>query len=93
MRVVRIRALARAEIAEALEWYQVRSRVASTEFLDALDVVLRQIAAAPVQFPLVQGQLRRVLLKRFPYAVYYKVYPKTISIVGAFMGGVIRARG
>ncbi|MBL0937633.1 MAG: type II toxin-antitoxin system RelE/ParE family toxin [Gemmatimonadaceae bacterium] len=86
MRDVRIRARARAEIVEAVEWYEARSRVASAAFLDALDVVLREIGETPERFPVVQGQLRRVLLKRFPYAVYYKVYPNTISIVGVIHG-------
>lgn len=86
MLAVRIRATARAEIAEAFEWYYARSRDASGEFLAELDAALQRIADAPEQFPVVRGRLRRVLLHRFPYALYYKVYPTVISVVGVIHG-------
>ena len=83
---VHIRAQARAEIAEAFDWYLARSRDASTAFLAELDAAINQIAEAPEQFPVVRGRLRRVLLHRFPYAVYFKVYPRGISVVGVIHG-------
>jgi toxin ParE1/3/4 len=83
---LRIRAAARAEIADAFEWYLARSKDAPAEFLTELDRALEQIAEAPEQFPVVRGRLRRVLLRRFPYAVYYKVYPRVISVVGVIHG-------
>jgi len=84
--VVRIRAQARAEIAEAFDWYFARSRDAAVDFLAELDSAFRQIAEAPEQFSVVRGRLRRVLLHRFPYAVYYKPYPTVISVVGVIHG-------
>ena len=86
MAVVRIRALARAEIAEALEWYLARSNDAAAAFLAEVDAAMTQIAEAPEQFSVVHGRLRRVLVQHFPYAVYYKRYPRTISIVGVIHG-------
>lgn len=86
MQVVRVRAQARDEIEEALGWYRERSVAAAEEFLHELDVAMERIAEAPAQFLVVRGRLRRVLLHRFPYAVYYKVYPTTISIVGVIHG-------
>jgi plasmid stabilization system protein ParE len=83
---VRIRARARAEIAEAFEWYHHRSEVAAADFLAELDVAINQISEAPEQFPVVQGLLRRVLIRRFPYAVYYKCYPNGVSVVGVIHG-------
>jgi toxin ParE1/3/4 len=83
---VRIRALARAEIAEAFDWYLARSSAAATDFLMELDVAMRQVADAPDQFPVIRGRLRRVLLRRFPYAVYFKIYPTAISVVGVIHG-------
>ena len=83
---VRIRAQARAEIAEAFEWYHDRSDVAAADFLAELDVAIHQISEAPEQFPVVHGLLRRVLVRRFPYAVYYKCYPNGVSVVGVIHG-------
>ena len=36
--------------------------------------------------PVIRGRLRRVLLRRFPYAIYYKVYPGVISVIGVIHG-------
>ena len=86
MAVVRIRAQARAEIAEAFEWYLARSSDAAAASVAAVDAAVTQIAEAPEQFPVVRGRRRRVLVRHFPYAVYYKRYPRTISIVGVIHG-------
>jgi plasmid stabilization system protein ParE len=84
--VLRIRAQARAEIAEAFDWYLVRSPGAAEAFLTELDVAMGNIVEAPEQFPVVRGRLRRVLLRRFPYAVYYKSYSTGVSVVGVIHG-------
>lgn len=81
-----IRRPPRVEIAESFEWYHDRSAVAAADFLAELDVAINQISEAPEQFPFVHGLLRRVLVRRFPYAVYYKCYPKGVSVVGVIHG-------
>ena len=83
---LRVRARAQAEIVEAFEWYLARSKDAPGDFLTEVDGALSRIAEAPERCPVVRGRLRRVLLQRFPYAVYYKVYPSVISVVGVIHG-------
>jgi plasmid stabilization system protein ParE len=86
VRPVRVRKLASKEIEAAFAWYLQRSRSAAAQFLEAVDVALAEIADAPDGFPVIRGRLRRVLLRRFPYAIYYKVYPGVISVVGVIHG-------
>ena len=86
MAALRVRVRARAEITEIFEWYLARSSDAPADFLAELDAALAHIADAPERFPVVRGRLRRVLLRRFPYAVYYKVFPSVISVVGVIHG-------
>ena len=86
MTTVRILVQAQAEIADAFDWYLARSSEASTAFLAELDAAMQQIADAPEQFPVIRGRLRRVLLHRFPYAVYFKSYAAGISVVGVIHG-------
>lgn len=81
-----VRARARSEIDEAFEWYRARSPGAASDFLDSVDQALTRIAEAPERYPVVHGRLRRLLLVGFPYAVYFKVYPRTISVVGVIHG-------
>ena len=86
MRRLRVRKTARAEIAAAFDWYLERSPAAAGRFLEAVDEALRLIEEAPERHPIIRGRLRRVLLRRFPYAIYYKVYQSTITVVGVIHG-------
>jgi plasmid stabilization system protein ParE len=86
VRALLVRRLAQAEIAEAFEWYRARSTSAASDFLTEVDRALVEIEHEPERFPLVNGQLRRTLLRRFPYAVYFKVYARSISVVGVIHG-------
>ena len=82
--VVRVRA--QAEIDDAFEWYRVRSPDAAADFLTAVDRALADIAAAPERYPVERGRLRRVLVVRFPYVAYFKIFPRSISVVGVIHG-------
>ena len=83
---VRVRKVARADIDAAFAWYRRHSPTAAKRFLDAVEDALSLIGEAPERYPLVRGRLRRVLLRQFPYGVYYKVYPSVVSIVGVIHG-------
>jgi len=86
VRRLRVRKTARAEVAAAFDWYLERSPTAAQRFLEAVDDAMRVIEEAPERHPVIRGRLRRVLLRRFPYGVYYKVFPSTISIGGVIHG-------
>ena len=86
MRRVVVRRLAQSEIAEAFEWYRERSISAAGDFLAEVDRALAEIERDPERFPVVHGRLRRMLLQRFPYGVYFKVYEQTISVIGVIHG-------
>ncbi len=81
-----IRRLAQAEVAEAFEWYRERSVAAACEFLAEVERAIEGIQDDPMRFPVVHGRVRRVLLRRFPYAVYFKVYEHTVSVLGVIHG-------
>jgi plasmid stabilization system protein ParE len=83
---LRIRKSARAEIVEAFDWYLERSPFAAARFLDAIDRAMIQVEDVPHRYPVIHGRLRRVLLPHFPFAVYYKIYPSAISVVGVIHG-------
>lgn len=81
-----VRPLARAEFRAAHEWYARRSGETAEEFAAQVHVTLRLIQEAPERYRVVRGRLRRLLMRRFPYAVYYKVFPDSIDVVGVIHG-------
>ena len=86
MRRLRVRSVAKAEIVAAFDWYLERSPGAAARFLEAITQAIERIQEAPERQPVIRGRLRRVLLREFPYAVYYKVFPTTLSVVGVIHG-------
>ena|SRR5690349_25094254 len=93
MRTLRLRKVAQKDIESAFEWYRQQSPTAALRFLIAVDAALASLREQPERFPIVTGKLRRTVLRRFPYAVYFKVYERTISVVGVVHGHRRRERG
>lgn len=72
---------AQAELDEAFSWYEEQAVGLGYEFLDELDQTLRLIATFPESHPLVDIKLRRCLVNRFPYGVFYGLIDNTITVV------------
>lgn len=72
---------AEGDIREAFEWYEGHEPNLGLSFVEDLDVIFSRIADAPHHFPVVYRGLRRALLKRFPYSVYFLETGDDISIV------------
>ena len=83
MRLV-VREAAEADISEAARWYEERSPGLGDEFLRAVDVALAEITRMPERYAIVRGEARRVLLRRFPYAVYFVAGPELVSVLACF---------
>jgi toxin ParE1/3/4 len=71
------------DIAEARRWYDTKRLGLGREFRQAVRVVESLIKTHPDAFPKVHREVRRVLLTRFPFAVYYqRLDPDTVEIIG-----------
>lgn len=72
---------AQVEIEEAARWYESESAGLGRAFLQVLESVLDHVAESPRQFPIVHVDIRRALLKRFPYGVFFRIQPRSIRIL------------
>jgi len=77
---------AEAEARAAYRWYEAQKRGLGAQFADALDDVFQRIASNPFEFPALAGGIRRALLRRFPYGVYFRVHSDTIVVIGIIHG-------
>lgn len=84
--VVIFRREAEAELAEAIDWYEARRGGLGGQFLLAVDAAVARIARDPEAYPIVHRDVRRVLLRRFPYALYYVVTPDRVTVLACFHG-------
>jgi plasmid stabilization system protein ParE len=76
-----VRPRAEREAAAAFEWYEGQSAGLGTEFLRAVDAALAAIQRNPAAYPAVRGPVRRHLLRRFPYGVFFVEYPSEIVVL------------
>jgi plasmid stabilization system protein ParE len=64
---------AEADVISASWWYRRIAPNLAARFVAEGRATLRRIAQFPSRFPLVNGSVRRALLTRFPYAIYYSL--------------------
>jgi plasmid stabilization system protein ParE len=69
------------ELMDAARWYNQREKDLGIKFLTMLDVAFDAIQRRPNWFPIKRGQTRRILMKRFPYAVYFLDEPDAVVVV------------
>ena len=62
---------AESDLAEAFAWCEEQRPDLGRKFLDEVDAVFARIGKHPLVFPVVEDPVRRGLLKRFPFAVYF----------------------
>ncbi len=75
-----------AEIAEAFAWYEQRSPGLGQEFLRAVEVAVTSAAHAPLRYPVWRRGAHRMLLHKFPFAIFYTVTSDGIIIFACFHG-------
>ena len=81
-----VRPAAAADIDEAFLWYKRQQAGLGEEFLTAVQSALENVVAHPTRYPVVHRETRRVLLRRFPYGIYYRVYGELIVVVACMHG-------
>jgi plasmid stabilization system protein ParE len=68
-------------ISSALRWYFQKDISLPSGFTTELEAILNRIARHPQQFPPVAGRLRRALMTRFPYSIYFTRSQRTIIVI------------
>ena len=53
-------------------------------FRAELDHAVQRLAANPLQFPIVFADIRRALLRRFPYALFFRIVDDAVFVMACF---------
>ena len=69
------------EIGEAQEWYELQSPGLGEEFIAAMELQLKRLEQAPLLYAEVIPSVRRALLPRFPYGLFYAVRGDLVHIL------------
>ncbi|MFX0098781.1 MAG: type II toxin-antitoxin system RelE/ParE family toxin [Candidatus Hodarchaeota archaeon] len=76
-----ILAEAKEEIKEATSFYESRDDGLGLDFLSEVELAIKLIEESPKLCPILEGNLRRCLLKRFPFGILFYIEPERIVIV------------
>jgi plasmid stabilization system protein ParE len=81
-----VRPAAAADLEDAFLWYEQQHTGLGHEFLAAVSTAFEKVVSNPEGFPVVHRSTRRALVRRFPYGVYFRVYPEAIVVVACMHG-------
>ena len=69
------------DLSSAYGWYEAQRAGLGEAFLAAVNASLDAIAQFPEMFAATHGDVRRAIVARFPYAVFYRVEPQQIVVL------------
>jgi plasmid stabilization system protein ParE len=75
---------AETELAEARIWYGLQRDGLDVELMQRIDETLQRISNAPRRYPRVHRQLRRAIVKQFPFGIFYEVTTDEILVFAVF---------
>jgi toxin ParE1/3/4 len=81
-----IRPEAEVEIEDAYRWYEEKCNGLGAEFLLCLEEGIERIRNNPEMYPVVYRNIRRLLIYRFPYAIFYNIQQNLIIVLAVFHG-------
>ena len=64
-------------------YYDGSSKVAET-FLDRINLCFENIKQNPNSFPIIHKDLRKYVVKKFPFVIYYRIIDTVIQVIAVF---------
>lgn len=81
-----VRPQAATELLEAQQWFDEQRTGLGQEFGLEVDLTVSEVLTRPESFPRVHGEMRRAIVHRFPYGVFFRIVADTIVILGIIHG-------
>ena len=72
------------DIQDAFEWYESKHPGLGSEFVRAVDACLSGIGRNPLVYQVIHKQVRRGLIRRFPYIILYVFDQDTVFVLACF---------
>lgn len=79
-----LRVEAEHELQDGYDWYEERVPGVGPRFLDQVQGLLEEIRLAPLRYACVHRDVRVALVRRFPYAIFYRAMGDTITVYSVF---------
>ncbi|MBI3455742.1 MAG: type II toxin-antitoxin system RelE/ParE family toxin [Candidatus Rokubacteria bacterium] len=77
---------AESELLDARGWYEEQRPGLGRTFAAAVETALAGIVQNPLAYPRVHGETRRALVRRFPYAIYFRATSDELVVLAVIHG-------
>lgn len=77
---------AERDIEDAALWYHKQRHGLGMRFIDAIHDTLLTVANHPMLYPIVHKRIRRALVHKFPFCVFYCIEGGSIVVIGVMHG-------
>lgn len=78
---VTLRLEARQDVWSAANWYESQQRELGQRFLNEILVARSKVAEQPLIYSIIHKNIRRIIVKRFPFAIYYIIKGQSVIII------------
>jgi len=75
---------AQAEFDEAFDWYEAHRPGLGPEFAAEIQKVFDRIAVHPLMHQVVFADIRKGVVRRFPYCVFYRPHQDRVEVIAVF---------
>jgi len=72
---------AEQEMLKAARFYESQTAGLGVDYLSEVERAVQTIAESPTKWPVIEGELRRRLIRRFPFGILYRIEPEDIVII------------
>jgi len=76
-----LRQEAERDLAEAYAWYEEKVPGLGSDFLAVVEQSLVFIQKYPERFPFIYREIRRALIRRFPYGIFFVCEDQRITVL------------
>ena len=81
-----VRVEAEADIEQAARWYEEELPGLGAEFLESVHDTVVAILESPLLYPAVEGDIRRAIMRRFPFMVYFTLDDDVVYLLAVLHG-------
>ena len=78
---VQVRREAELDVAEAQVWYDKQHAGLGADFHSEVSLVFTALTEAPLIYPALYREVRRAMVHRFPYLVWYRVIGDEVTVL------------
>ncbi|MES1240257.1 MAG: type II toxin-antitoxin system RelE/ParE family toxin [Acidobacteriota bacterium] len=81
-----LRSIAKEEIQKGYNWYEEQQAGVGRSFLREVRTTLASVERSPLLYPRIRGEVRRAVVRRFPYSILYLAEMDRTVVIACFHG-------